>query len=164
MKVQREATSCFAVLHQQIGPGMKALALSLSKQQSTKNRLQKCFDDNPFDASNLVNSWPKESIAFQNDVCQGQSHPSHRLALNVPKTNLLALLPDDIVSKLVSTYNNTRFAHRGTDLFSCVRRFIQSFRLRKRAKLLGRCGRKPWKRSSPPFRLAMGLSILINRK
>jgi len=119
-KVQREATSCFALIHQQIGPGLKALAMSLAKKQSLKTQLEKCFDDNPFDASNLSKVWPKESIAFQNAAGQpGQSHPSQRLALTVPKTNLLSLLPDDIVAKLVS-FQYWFSLNPSVHVFSCV--------------------------------------------
>ena len=101
-KIQKEATACFAILHQQIGPQLKALSLSLVKDPRLKTQLQKCIDDNPFDPSSLLKVWPKESLAYQQIVGDGCSQPSHgRLAINVPKTNIFSLLPNDIVARLV---------------------------------------------------------------
>jgi hypothetical protein len=100
-KVKKEALSCFALLHRQIGPGLKSLAVSLSKQSSTKEQLQKCFEENPFDPSFSSAIWPRSSVVgrAKNHVGNGESTPA--LVLDVPTVDLLALLPADILSKLV---------------------------------------------------------------
>lgn len=100
VKIQKEATACFAILHQQIGPQLKALSLSFVKDPRLKTQLQKCMDDNPYDPSSLSKVWPKDSLAYQQNVgVERSQHAS--LAIDVPKTNIFLLLPSDIVARLV---------------------------------------------------------------
>lgn len=102
MKVKREACSCFALLHQQIGPGLKALSISLAKQENVKEQLQKCFEENPFNSSIQLTSWPRVSIVRQDSKLSGRGQTSSSaLGLEVPKIDLFAALPDDIIAKLV---------------------------------------------------------------
>jgi hypothetical protein len=102
-KVKREAVACFGLLHRQVGPGLKGLAMSLSKQPNIKEVLQKCFDENPFDSSTQFASWPRSSVVSRgNAVTGGGRAPSPAFTLNVPRTDLFAALPPDIMTKLVS--------------------------------------------------------------
>jgi hypothetical protein len=100
-KVKKEALTCFSLLHRQIGPGLKSLALSLAKQSSAKEQLQKCFEENPFDPSFSSAIWPRSSIVGKtnNRVVNGESSPA--LVLDIPTVDFFALLPPDILSKLV---------------------------------------------------------------
>lgn len=100
-KVKKEAMTCFALLHRQIGPGLKSLAVSLAKQPSTKEQLQKCFEENPFDPSFSSANWSRFSVVGRSSsrVGNGVSKPS--LVLDVPTVDLFALLPSDILIKLV---------------------------------------------------------------
>lgn len=98
MKVKREAFSCFGLLHQQVGPSLKSVAITLAKQAAIKDQLQKCFDENPFDSSLLSASWARTSIVGRGrEPIQSPS----ALALDVPKTDLCAALPPDIIAMLV---------------------------------------------------------------
>lgn len=100
-KVKKESLTCFALLHRQIGPGLKSLSVSLAKQSSTREQLQKCFEDNPFDPSFSSATFSRSSIVgrVNNHVGNGKSTPS--FVLDVPTVDLFALLPPDILSKLV---------------------------------------------------------------
>lgn len=124
MKVQKEAASCLALIHRQIGPGLKALALSLAKSDELKNRLQRCIENNPFDPSLSTRSWPKQSISFQNSLMCTSAQDVQRLALILPKTDLFSLLSENIVDKLVSDLLSIRISISRGKLFfntiSCV--------------------------------------------
>ena len=101
LKIHKEATACCVVLHQQIGPHIKALSLSLVKDQRLKTQMQNCLDDNPFNPSILPKVWPKESVACQEKAGDGQQPRNVELSINIPKTNLIMLLPKDICATLV---------------------------------------------------------------
>lgn len=95
MKVKREATSCFSVLHRHIGPSFKAVSTSLAKKPDLKDRLTQCFDSNPHDPALKNFEWPRSSLAVKGGAAGGS------LDLDVPKSDLFANLPDDILAKLV---------------------------------------------------------------
>jgi hypothetical protein len=89
-------------LHRQIGPGLKSLSISLAKQASTKEQLQKCYEDHPFDPSLTTGSWPRSSIVerFNCRVGIGESS-TPAFVLEVPTVDLFTVLPPDILWKLV---------------------------------------------------------------
>lgn len=97
--MKREAGRCFGELHRQIGPGFKALAISLSKS-SLVDELQRLFDENPFDKAR-TKEFPKTSLAVLQNANAMKQNPSHGLVLDVPKTDIFSNLPDDIHTKLV---------------------------------------------------------------
>lgn len=101
-KVKREAMTCIGLLHQQIGPGLKGLAMSLAKQSGVKELLQKSFEENPFDSSSHFTSWSRTSVtAKQNPLNVKGRDSSPSFKLDVPKTDLFLVLPPDILTKLV---------------------------------------------------------------
>lgn len=93
--------ACFALLHRQVGPGLKSLAVSLAKQSSIKEQLQKCFEDNPFDPSFASTTWARASVVGRAKTLGGNGESATSLVLDVPTVDLFALLPVDILSKLV---------------------------------------------------------------
>lgn len=110
-KVKRETISCFAILHRQIGPALKALVLSLVKQQPVKDQLQKCFEENPFDPSLSTTKWTRSSIMGRISTRDGVVEPD--VALEIPTLDLMGALPADILTKLVrlNTQTKLRQAH-----------------------------------------------------
>jgi hypothetical protein len=152
MKVKREATSCFGVLHQHVGPGLKALAISLAKQASVKELLQKCFDENPFDSSIQSTGWARISIVGRGNLVGGRGQSaSSALALDVPKTDLFAALPADTLAKLVSSCLSL-FAVHG---YRSSHQYLGACRGRRMARPRGKCERKPWMKSKQPSRAAV---------
>jgi hypothetical protein len=102
-KVKREAVACLGLLHRQVGPGLKGLAMSLSKHPNIKELLQKCFDESPFDSSTQFASWSRSSVVSRGNVVNGGGRaPPPAFTLNVPRTDLFSALPSDIMTKLVS--------------------------------------------------------------
>jgi hypothetical protein len=100
--VKREAFACFGILHRQIGPGLKSLTLSLAKQPSIKEQLQKCFEESSFDPKMVSNVWKRSTLAGQ--IASGNGTGESKvpaLALEIPKLDLMTTLPSDILSKLV---------------------------------------------------------------
>ena len=91
--------ACFAILHRQIGPALKAIALSLLKQQSINDELQKCFEDNLFEPSLSSMKWTKSSIAVQMSTRDGNAEPA--TVLEIPTFDLASALSSDILTKLV---------------------------------------------------------------
>ena len=98
-KVKRETISCFAILHRQIGPSLKALVLSLAKPQSFKDQLQKCFEENPYEPSLSLTQWTRSSIAGRIAKREGNAEPD--IVLEIPTFDLMSVLPADILIKLV---------------------------------------------------------------
>jgi hypothetical protein len=98
-KVKRETMSCFSLLHRQIGPALKSLVLSLVKQQSIKDQLQKCFEENPFEPSLSSTKWTRSSIAGRIAKRDGNAEPD--IVLEIPTFDVMSALPADILTKLV---------------------------------------------------------------
>jgi hypothetical protein len=89
-------------VHTHLGPGFKALCLSLSKKPALKDELEKCFDQNKFDASIQGTEWSKRSIVTAAaDSKEGPSSSGGGLAFDVPRTDLFSQLPDGCLDKMV---------------------------------------------------------------
>jgi hypothetical protein len=100
--VSRQALSVLGKVHTHLGPGFKALCLSLSKKPALKDELEKCFDQNKFDASIQGTEWSKCSIATAAvDSKDGPRSPGGGLTFDVPRTDLFSELPDDCLDKMV---------------------------------------------------------------
>lgn len=108
-KVKRETLSCFAILHRQIGPALKALVLALVKQQVVKDQLQKCFEDNPFDPTLTSMNWSRSSIIGR--IAKRDGVVETDVALEIPTLDLMTVLPTDIFVKLVRLRMQIKF-HR----------------------------------------------------
>jgi hypothetical protein len=89
-------------MHTHLGPGFKALCLSLCKKPALKDELEKCFDQSKFDASIQGTEWSKRSIATAAvDSKEGSLSPGGGLAFDVPRTDLFSQLPDGCLDKMV---------------------------------------------------------------
>lgn len=89
-----------AALFRQIGPKLKALSMSLAKNAETKMVLENCFNESDYDPTSLPGSWPRQSIVKNSS--NGAAGGTGSLELDLPKTDLFSLLPNDIVNKMVS--------------------------------------------------------------
>jgi hypothetical protein len=100
--VSRQALLVLGKMHTHLGPGFKALCLSLSKKPGLKDELEKCFDQNKFDGSIQATEWSKCSIATAAvDSKEGPRAPGGGLAFDVPRTDLFSQLPDGCLDKMV---------------------------------------------------------------
>jgi hypothetical protein len=101
-KVNRQALLVLGKVHTHLGPGFKALCLSLSKKPALKDELEKCFEQNKFDASIQGTEWSKQSIATAAvDSKEGPGSPGGGLAFDIPRTDLFSQLPDGCLDKMV---------------------------------------------------------------
>jgi hypothetical protein len=124
-------------VHTHLGPGFKALCLSLSKKPALKDELEKCFDQNKFDASIQETEWSKRSIAAAAvDSKEGPRSPGGGLTFDVPRTDLFSQLPDDCLDKMVSRMH---FLRSGRS----VHLLIHSFSLRWQGS---KDGKTAWKK------------------
>lgn len=101
-RIKREALGVLAALFSQLGPNLKVLSLSLIKSQEIRNDVELCFSKVNYDPSSLPVDWPKKSLTTRTSVPSGSGN--HVPTFDLPKTDLFALLPPDIISKLVSIY------------------------------------------------------------
>jgi hypothetical protein len=100
--VSRQALLVLGKVHTHLGPGFKALCLSLSKKPALKDELEKCFDQNKFDASIQGTEWSKRSIVTAAaDLKEGTRSPGGGLTFDVPRTDLFSQLPDGCLDKMV---------------------------------------------------------------
>ena len=101
-KTRKEAFVLLGELFQQIGPPLMALALSLSNKSSITENLKKCFDENSYDPAMKSSNWPRKSLIFRQVSSNGQvTQNEESFSLDIPKTDLMSMLPKDVLSKLV---------------------------------------------------------------
>ena len=130
--MKRESSECLGELHRRLGPGLKAVTLSLVKEESVKGSLSKILDEHPYDPSLLECKTNKRSLCVS-------TVPESATGLEVPKTNLFESLPDRIVDKLVSEPTTIRsFSYPDVN------------RDQKKGKLPGNSERKQWKKLRAP--------------
>ena len=157
-KVKKEALACIALLHRQIGPGLKSLAVSLAKQSSTKEQFQKCFEENPFEPSLSSATWPKVSFVGKVNRRIGNGESIQSLVLDIPTFDLFSTLPADIISKLVGLclvvadfceYLLTHFI------------IVCEIRVPRKAKLLGKCVKKHLTKLRQVSKIVVDFLILL---
>lgn len=140
--MNRQALSALGKVHSHLGPGFKALCLSLCKKPASKDELEKCFDQNEFDASIQGIEWSKHSIAGAAlDSKEGPRSPGGGLTFDIPKTDLCAQLPDDCLDKMVGRVS---FGGRDAPLRSHSHTFVclRGHRGRKKERPLGKSGKR----------------------
>ena len=100
MKVKRESILIIGTLYTQIGPSFKAIALNLAKP-ALREELEKCFESRKYDATFQTFDWPKRSLMDSRNANPGQDE-GLRVALEVPRTDVIAALGEDCILRLVS--------------------------------------------------------------
>jgi hypothetical protein len=99
-KLKRQAYSLVGVMHNQVGPPLKALVLTMIKLPTVKEEFQKCFEAHPYDPLAKSTDWPKKSIAL--GVAVGNVNENQNVAsFEIPNTDIFVALPRDILSRLV---------------------------------------------------------------
>jgi len=106
-KVKKELNIALSELHMQLGPTFRALALQLS-QGYNREMMEQTFEASPFDPSQSTLPRPKQSIAT--DGMEGNG--AGELVLDVPKTDLNAVLQDRIISRMNSKEGKTAWKIR----------------------------------------------------
>ena len=106
-------------MHIQLGPVFKAMVLSGTKDPILKSQLEKKIDSNPFDVSISTRTPTRKCIFGTEPDDDGGSGVSSSIGLDLPKTDLIAELPSDILKRLVrTTYEDcciifTKFSNDG---------------------------------------------------
>lgn len=106
-------------MHIQLGPVLKAMVLSGTKDPFLKSQLEKKIDSNPFDVSISTRTPTRKCIFSIESDDDGGSGVSSSIGLDLPKTDLIAELPSDIVKRLVRTTSEdycvifTKFSNDG---------------------------------------------------
>jgi hypothetical protein len=105
--VKKGALSVMGTLHVQLGPAFQAVVLTATnKDQSLRDQLEKTFQEHPYDSSVSSAEWPKSSICGGGDDANGEGGNSGSgLQLDVPKLDLLAELPSDCITRMVSLFD-----------------------------------------------------------
>lgn len=102
MKVKREALQVLGTFHAHIGPAFKAVSNSLAKP-ALRDELERCFEKNKYDPTLQKQEWSKRSLFDSRYSQPGKGVLSgSAIALEVPRSDLMADLPDDCVQRLVS--------------------------------------------------------------
>lgn len=108
VKVKRESYALIGLMYQHLGPALKALLLSMTSQSTVKEQLQKCFDENAYDPAIKSANWAKRSIQLNRTNSSGSEGQSHlSVNLEIPKTDLIASLPKDLLSRMVRLLFNS---------------------------------------------------------
>ncbi len=98
------ALSLAGEFHAQLGPIVKAMMMSNVKDDSVKGQLEKKFDSSPFDPS-IANSSPTKRCLHESDDDSAgveAGGAASALGMDIPKTDLMSELPEDILDQLVS--------------------------------------------------------------
>jgi hypothetical protein len=113
IKIKKAAMSAFGTLHVQLGPAFQAVALSTVKEQSLRENIEGAFRDHPYDPTASSAEWPRRSIMLgrENADSDGGGGGS-ALVLDVPKTDLIAALSADCVSRMGSKDGKTAWKQR----------------------------------------------------
>lgn len=109
VKVRNAAFLLVGELHSQLGPGFKALALSSCPDSlSIKEQLNTTFQQHSFDPSAAKAEHVKKCILLDTNADgsdqSGQANSS--FGLDIPKTDLVATLPNGCISKMVSRHSH----------------------------------------------------------
>jgi hypothetical protein len=93
-------------IHVQLGPAFQGVVFAATgKDHSLRDQLEKIFNEHPYDPSSSSAEWPKNSICFgpAGTTAEGGQAGSG-LKLEVPKMDLIAELPADCITRMVSTF------------------------------------------------------------
>jgi cytoskeleton-associated protein 5 len=113
IKIKKAAMSAFGTLHVQLGPAFQAVALSTVKEQSLRDLLEGAFRDHPYDPMASSTEWPKRSIMLgRGNADSTRGGGGSALCLEVPKTDLIAALSADCVSRMGSKDGKTAWKQR----------------------------------------------------
>ena len=89
-------------MHQHLGPILKALALSAIQDGPANIQAEKQIDANPYDPSASANPQRKCLVLNKDDANEAGS--AAIAGMDIPKTDLMAELPPDILSKMVCRF------------------------------------------------------------
>ena len=112
IKVKHAAFATLGLMHIQLGPSLKAIAVSLTKDSSFREELERVFRDNPFDTSIASSDWPMCYTFSDNLDDKTSRNSSPGMKIELPKTDLIAMLPTDCLSRLGSKDGKTAWKAR----------------------------------------------------
>lgn len=100
--MKKEALHVLGVMHTQLGPQFKALALSMAKAEE-KASIETTFDDHEYDEAFQTYQWARESL-FAGGVGAGADVPDGGLVFEVPRSDLYSELGEECLLRLVSPF------------------------------------------------------------
>ena len=99
-------------MHVHLGPAFQAVAFaSVGNDDSLRTQLESCFNQHAFDPSSKSAEWPKSSICsgFGDKANEDGQSGGAGLNLEIPKMDLIAELPEDCISRMVSSSSDGVF-------------------------------------------------------
>jgi len=99
-KVKRAAFATIGLMHVQLGPSLKAVTLASIKDPSFREDFEKIFKDHPFDPSLTCSDWPMRYLFSETSNDNANSNSDSGMKIEFPKTDLIAELPSDCLSKM----------------------------------------------------------------
>jgi len=142
IKVKRAAFATLGLIHVQLGPPIKAVALSSIKNASLRDDIEKTFEENSFDSSLFAKAWPKSYILANSESAQDGSTEGAGMDVELPTLDLIAELPSDCIDRMGRTDSLTAWKLRKAaleDVENALKRssgLIQTSSLRPLADLL----------------------------
>ncbi len=107
MKVKNAALELIGEMHSQLGPVVKALLVSSQEtDQSVKDQIEKKINSSPLDPG--ASSCVREKtclVAGNSEGDEGMgSDSANGVGFEIPKTDIVASLPSDCITRMVSRY------------------------------------------------------------
>jgi hypothetical protein len=102
VKVRASSLALIGEMYKQLGPALKALVLSNTISDSVKTHLESIFSSTSFDPK--ANSVPrsKRCVVLASKGAVDDKTSNQALGIEVPRTDLVATLSNDCISRLVS--------------------------------------------------------------
>ena len=97
--MKNAALSLIGILHQHLGPILKAVVMSAIQDNSIRSHVEKKIDANPHDPSAMAN--PKRKCLLFKEGDENEGGGTAGMGINIPKIDLMAELPSDILTDMV---------------------------------------------------------------
>jgi cytoskeleton-associated protein 5 len=112
VKVKRAAFATIGLMHAQLGPSLRAVTLSSISDSSFRGEFEKIFKEHPFDSSLTCADWPMRYLFSNSSNDNTDSNSTSGMKIELPKTDLIAELPPDCLSRMGSKDGKTAWKAR----------------------------------------------------
>ncbi|OEU12196.1 ARM repeat-containing protein [Fragilariopsis cylindrus CCMP1102] len=112
VKVKRAAFATIGLMHAQLGPSLRAVTLSSISDSSFREEFDKIFKEHPYDSSLACADWPMRYLFSNSSDDNTDSNSTSGMKIELPKTDLIAELPPDCLSRMGSKDGKTAWKAR----------------------------------------------------
>ena len=112
VKVKRAAFATIGLMHAQLGPSLRAVTLSSISDSSFREEFDKIFKEHPYDSSLTCADWPMRYLFSNSSDDNTDSDSTSGMKIELPKTDLIAELPPDCLSRMGSKDGKTAWKAR----------------------------------------------------